>query len=92
MTDEIKLHKQRAAGLKAEKEWHSPVLQAIIAELEADVRNSWMESNADEKERREELYYFSRALQALKHRFQKRISDGKYAEKQLEERKQQLND
>jgi microcompartment protein CcmL/EutN len=85
MTDEMKLHRQRTAGLKAAKEWGSPVLQEIIAEMEEDVSKGWMTTKADEGERREELYYFSRAVEDMKHRFQKRIADGKYAEKQIEE-------
>jgi hypothetical protein len=85
MVDQMKLHRQRAVGLKAAKEWGSPVLQEIIAEMEADVSKGWMTTKSDERERREELYYFSRAIEDVKHRFQKRIADGKYAEKQIQE-------
>ena len=85
MTDEMKLHRQRAAGLKAQTLWDSPTVKEIFAEMEEDVRKGWAESKAEEKDRREEIYWYMRAVEEVKRKFQLRISTGKLAAKQLEE-------
>lgn len=80
--DQNRLIRERKQGAKAEGLWEG--LQEIFTEMEDDIRNGWKGSKADERERREEIYYFMRALEDLKQRLKVRIATGKFAAKQLE--------
>lgn len=83
--DEMKLLRQRSRGAKTQRLWDDPELQAILAEIDEDIRVGWKGTQSDEKERREEIYYLMRAVEEFKQRLQTRIANGKFAGKQLED-------
>lgn len=84
MADEMKLARQRAKGMKAQRLWDDPLLQELIADIEREVVDGWKTSRAEEKDRREEIYYLQRALEYLKQKIMNHIGTGKRAEKELE--------
>jgi len=85
MTDDMKLARQRARGLKAQRLWDDPLLQEIFAEIEREVLDGWKTSRSEERDRREEIYYLQRAVEHLKQKIRTHVGTGKRADKELEE-------
>ena len=83
--DELKLTRQRARGLKAQRLLDEPLMQEIFDEIDKEIIDGWKTSRSEEKDRREEIYYLQRAVEAFKDRLRARVFTGKVANKELED-------
>lgn len=89
MTDEIKLHKQRARGQEAKRLWENSMIQEFFAEMEKTVKDALFASKAEELDVRERCYLMMRLHENYKQQFKSFMFTGEIARKQLLEIEEQ---
>lgn len=82
--DQTKLREQIDRGAGAQKLLDSPILKDAFDSIEKEISEGWQNSQADEKEQRENAYFMHRAVKSLRDKLKGYVSQGGYAQKQLE--------
>lgn len=83
MTDEVRLHRQRARGQEAKRLWENSMLQECFAEMEKTVKDALFTSKAEEADLRERCYLMLRLHESYKQQFKSFMYTGEIAAKQL---------
>jgi hypothetical protein len=83
MTDEVKLHRQRARGQEAKRLWENTMVQEFFAAVEKQVKDALFDSAAGEGDVRERCYLMMRLHENYKQQFKSFMYTGEIASKQL---------
>jgi 5'-deoxynucleotidase YfbR-like HD superfamily hydrolase len=83
MTDEIKLHKQRARGQEAKRLWENSMIQEFFTTMQQTVMDAWRDSKGDEADVRERAYLMMRLHENYKQQFRSFIYTGEIASREL---------
>jgi len=83
--DEAKAHRDKAKGEQAKRERQAPLVHEFLTKAKDACHKRWQESEPDEDDLRDRLYYRLKALEDIEACFKKTIADGELADANLKQ-------